>query len=398
MKHVLILSAALLFYYTPALALTTSECLDCHSDESLTREAGGRELSLYIDEGVFSASIHWDLDCTDCHSQLEDAEDEHDGEVEPVDCGSCHGEVVEEFAMSNHSPGNTRAPSDLPTCSSCHGKHNIMPGDNVRSMTYELNIPETCCTCHEQPEITGRHPVLSSEVCTEYKEGMHGIVLFKSGMIFSAVCNDCHGSHNIYSADDVRSATNRSRINSTCSSCHAGILDVYRSSIHGSQFEEGREDAPTCTSCHGTHRIDRAMDNDFLLTVTKRCSSCHEKEADTFKNTYHGQVTGMGYSKAAQCPDCHGAHNILPRDNVSSMVHPDNLEKTCGTCHPGANANFVKYLPHADYHDRENYPGLYYVYLAMVALLSGVFIFFGIHTAMWLVRAHIEERKKENSR
>ncbi len=396
MRYAFILSVAILLLYAPAQALTTSDCFDCHSDDTLTKEVDGEELSLFIDEDVFSRSIHGDLDCTDCHVQLEDAEDEHDEEVEAVDCGRCHDDMVAKFRVSDHSPGNARTRTDLPVCSSCHGKHDILPTSNVQSRAYELNLPATCCTCHDSPEILERHPALRSDVCSDFEEGMHGIVLFRSGMIFSAVCNDCHGSHNIYSADDERAMTHRNRINTTCSSCHAGIVNVYNSSVHGSAFTEGSQEAPTCISCHGAHKVDRAMDKDFMLTVTRRCSGCHEKESDTFKNTYHGQVTGMGYSKAAQCPDCHGAHNILPRDDNESMVHPGNLVKTCGVCHPGANANFVKYLPHADYHDKENYPGLYYLYLAMVLLLSGVFIFFGIHTALWLVRGHIEERKKDN--
>ncbi len=378
----------------PVYAMTTTDCFDCHSDESLVKTVGGSELSLHIDEEVYTSSIHGNLDCTDCHSELADVEEEHEEELENTTCSDCHADVEEQWLKSVHAPGNAMVDYDLPGCPDCHGKHDILSGDDVRSRIFKLNIPATCGECHASKEITSRHPNLGSEVNSEYEEGIHGIVLFKSGMIFSAVCNDCHGSHSIFSASDERSSANRSRINDTCSSCHAGIVNVYINSIHGKHFAAGSEEAPTCASCHGTHRIDRAMDKGFLITVTERCSGCHKEKSDTFKNTYHGQVTGMGYSEAAQCPDCHGAHGILPKEDPASMINPNNLQATCGACHPGANSNFIKYLPHADYHDKENYPGLYYVYLAMVILLAGVFILFGIHTALWLIRAQIEERKK----
>lgn len=396
MGRMLLFSLLVMLLSIPAYAMTTSDCFDCHSDEDLVKESDGSGLSVYVDEEVFTSSIHGDLDCTDCHSDVADVEDEHDEELADVECSDCHDEPVDDLAESSHAAENSRVAEDLPGCSDCHGKHDILPGDNVRSRIYELNVPATCCECHSSVEKTSRHLNLSPEVCTEYEDGMHGIVLFKSGMIFSAVCNDCHGSHKIFSAADARSTVHRARINDTCSTCHAGIVDVYLKSIHGQYFSGGSEEAPTCVSCHGTHRIDRAMDKEFLITVTERCSGCHKEKSDTFKNTYHGQVTGMGYSEAAQCPDCHGAHGILPEEDPSSMVNQENLQATCGACHPGANANFIKYLPHADYHDRENYPGLYYVYFAMVFLLAGVFIFFGIHTALWLIRAQIEVRSERD--
>jgi hypothetical protein len=149
------------------------------------------------------------------------------------------------------------------------------------------------------------------------------------------------------------------------------VVDRYRESIHGEIFADSPEDAPVCTSCHSAHNTERALDDEFLITVVERCSSCHAEMGDTFSKNYHGQVTGLGYTNAAQCADCHGAHGILSISDPASMVHPDNLVATCGKCHPGANANFVQYMPHADYHDSERYPELYFVYLAMVILLTG---------------------------
>jgi DnaJ-class molecular chaperone len=394
MRRLLLLLAILLVLPASAAAMSTEDCFDCHSDDTLTKEMDGREVSLFVEEEPYFESTHGDMDCSDCHEDTANLEDEHPEILEKVACDNCHDDAGEEMSVSSHVPDNARVDSDLPSCASCHGKHKILPTHDSRAMTYDLNVPSTCCVCHGNGEIISRHPTLSAGICADYEDGMHGRVLIKSGLIFSAVCNDCHGSHDVRSPSDSQAMVNRQNINSTCSSCHAGIVDVYLGSIHGSLFEGGEENAPTCVSCHGSHRVERAMDKEFLITVTDRCSGCHEEAADTFRDTYHGQVTGLGYSQAAQCPDCHGAHDILPQDDPASMIHADNLAETCSTCHPGAGPNFTMYFPHADYHDAEKYPGLYYVYLAMVILLSSVFIFFGIHTLLWFIRAHLEERSR----
>lgn len=89
----------------------------------------------------------------------------------------------------------------------------------------------------------------------------------------------------------------------------------------------------------------------------------------------------------AKCYDCHGAHNIQPKENKHSQLNKANIVKTCQKCHENANAEFANYLAHADYNSRDKYPLLFYTYWAMVLLLLGTFGFFGVHTALWLPRA-----------
>ncbi|UCF88401.1 MAG: hypothetical protein JSV70_08310 [bacterium] len=378
MPKALIVTIVLLTAVSSSLAMSTSDCFDCHSDDTLTKVVRGNEVSLFIDEEIYGKSAHGELDCTDCHEDLAGLEDEHGEELKPVQCSNCHDDAAEEMTAAEH-------PAE---CSDCHGKHDILPPSDSRSSVYDLNVPGTCCTCHSEQE--------TPDVCVQYESGMHGMVLLRSGMIFSAVCNDCHGSHDIRGAGDPESMIARANINDTCAACHKGVVETYRQSIHGEIFRDSPEDAPVCTSCHSAHDTERAMDDAFLITVVKRCSTCHEEMGYTFSKNYHGQVTGMGYTRAAQCPDCHGAHDILSRDDPESMVHPDNLVATCGKCHPGANRNFTMYMPHADYHDAQRYPMLYYVYLAMVILLTGTFAFFGIHTLLWFIRAYLENLRNRS--
>ena len=43
-----------------------------------------------------------------------------------------------------------------------------------------------------------------------------------------------------------------------------------------------------------------------------QCGRCHEDEAETFFDTFHGKVSRLGSAGAAKCYDCHGTHDILP--------------------------------------------------------------------------------------
>jgi hypothetical protein len=89
----------------------------------------------------------------------------------------------------------------------------------------------------------------------------------------------------------------------------------------------------------------------------------------------------------AACYDCHGYHDVLPPSNPASHLSKANIVGTCQKCHPGANASFAEYVPHANPLDAKHYPQLHWTFVAMTALLIGVFAFFGAHTGLWLFRS-----------
>ena len=74
-----------------------------------------------------------------------------------------------------------------------------------------------------------------------------------------------------------------------------------------------------------------------------------------------------------------------------------NLLATCQACHENATAGFTAFQPHADHHDRENYPYVYWSYRLMTMLLIGVFTVFGAHTLLWVVRLGLDARRGEGA-
>ena len=53
--------------------ITDAECLACHADASLTKEVGGKQVSLAVEEAKFKGSVHGMFACTDCHTDIKSA-------------------------------------------------------------------------------------------------------------------------------------------------------------------------------------------------------------------------------------------------------------------------------------------------------------------------------------
>ncbi|MEN8258415.1 MAG: hypothetical protein ABFS09_11195 [Thermodesulfobacteriota bacterium] len=142
------------FWLWPAvgLAVDNSECLDCHSDEGLTRETpngGDVQESLFVDGDKFNHSVHHlnDIGCVDCHADIEeldyDADLPHKKDLEQVECSSCHGEEAEAFANSVHM--KIRSKGITMTCYACHDYHYVSHLAAASVAERENNF---CAKCH----------------------------------------------------------------------------------------------------------------------------------------------------------------------------------------------------------------------------------------------------------
>ena len=209
----------------------------------------------------------------------------------------------------------------------------------------------------------------------------------------AANCSSCHGSHEIRPRNEPDSKVNRKNIVETCGACHAGILTGYLQSVHGRAEQAGEQKAPVCADCHTAHQITRVDSESWQLELIQECGTCHEESIKTYRDTLHGQITALGFTRVARCADCHGSHEILPASDPRSSVSPANRKATCQKCHPQASASFAQFSPHADPENRQRNPGLYYAARLMNALLAGVFAFFGLHTILWLVRSLLERSR-----
>ena len=375
---------ALVLWATPGKAQANSDCLGCHSDASM-QDASGHSIS--VDGHKFGDSVHGIQQCTDCHADIKGYP--HPDKIAPVDCSKCHVDEAKGLGGSVHSNS-----ADHP-CTSCHGDaHSIFPKTDPRSAVYPLNVPKTCGTCHGTEGMAKKHGLAS--VYPMYIDSIHGFALSKEGLLVAANCQSCHGSHHILSRKDPVSPTYKTNIPDTCGKCHAGITADYELGVHGKAIAAGKLDAPVCSDCHTAHAIEQPTADAFRMQSTPICGNCHKDKFSTYRDTFHSQLSSLGgYVETARCWDCHGAHEVLPASDPRSPVNPANLVKTCGRCHAGANASFVKYQPHANARNRKLNPALYFIRLFMNLLLASVLTFFVIHTVLWLIRARYDQIKRK---
>lgn len=381
----------------PALAqpqaISKGACLSCHGVQGLEKVRAGKSVSLYIGGERFSRSIHGPLNCTACHSGISQVP--HAPELKPVQCSNCHVNAFEAYSQGVHGRANARGDRDAATCSDCHGSHDILPAKNPDSRAYPLNLPRTCGTCHRDPELAKRHRIPVANAYQLYMDSIHGRAMTQSGLLVSAHCASCHGSHRILPASDSRSTVYKANVPDTCGQCHAGVLKTFLTSVHGMGAKAGNPMAPVCIDCHTSHEIRRVEMEGWKLEVVRECGTCHAESLRSYRDTFHGQVTALGFTRVARCSDCHGSHDILPISDPASSVSPGRIVATCRKCHPSANARFAQYDPHADPNNRARSPLLYYTARFMTWLLASVFVFFGLHTALWAGRVLL--RKKEEN-
>lgn len=372
---------AALFLMPVLLSAQPLDCLSCHGNPGM-QDSSGHSISIATD--AFHASVHSALGCTACHSDIKTFP--HPAHIAPVNCGSCHTQEAAGVAGSVHAGAGAHS------CLNCHGNpHAIVKVTDPHSPVYPLNVPHTCGTCHGNATLAKEHNI--KNVYGEYVDSIHGTALTKDGLLVAANCSSCHGTHHILSHKNPKSPTYRTNIPGTCGKCHAGIQERYLAGTHGKAMLAGNQKAPVCTDCHTAHRIMEPQKTAFQEKTVGTCGGCHKEKYATYRDTFHAQVSALGYTEVAHCWDCHGPHEVLPASDPRSPVNKANLVKTCGKCHADANVRFVSYEPHANAYDFHTNPALYSIRLFMDLLLWSVLGFFAIHTVLWFVRLQVARRR-----
>ena len=349
------IAAILLAIAHSAWAVEDTDCFLCHNEPGATGTGpNGETISLYIDEEVYSYSVHGPIGCVACHVDIEELP--HPDDLKPVDCGTCH-EESEIYAKSLHGLELTKGDKDVSGCADCHGVHDIRPSSDPLSLTNKRNLQETCGKCHSNPALVKSHMISIADPSHAYLKGVHARALYEDGNENAATCNDCHGTHDIEPSQDANSPVNHYNIPHTCGKCHADIVAQYDMSIHGKALAAGIKDSPTCIDCHGEHDIEPPSTENSPASRQQisrsTCPRCHDDERimerygivtmrqASYMDSYHGLASGAGSTIVATCASCHGIHDILAVDDPASSVNKANLPETCAKCHAGAGPNFA---------------------------------------------------------
>ncbi|MBK7743438.1 MAG: hypothetical protein IPI40_06995 [Betaproteobacteria bacterium] len=363
-------------------------CLMCHADKD-ARNGQGQPIA--VDPARFKASVHGEmqLTCVMCHADVADGKVPHADKLKPVDCKGCHEKAVAEYRGTVHGKARADGRTLAASCTDCHGTHDIRRAKDPASPTNHVNLEATCSKCHGSDAYVEKAKLPGGNVGKQYHDSVHGKLLAGKGpeRQTGPECTDCHGTHDIRAKDDPQSRVHRARVPETCGSCHDAIRAQFTGGQHGKLRQQGMTGAPGCNDCHSAHDIQRHDLPRFQLEAIKQCGNCHQDFIATYRDTFHGKVTNLGYTQVATCAACHGAHEMLPASDPASKVSAGNRLKTCQACHADASASFASWDPHANKHDRARSPLYYWAARFMEILLAGVFGFFGIHTVFWFYRS-----------
>jgi len=89
----------------------------------------------------------------------------------------------------------------------------------ANSPVSKLNLPRTCGQCHSNPALAAKYLFAVAKPVEAYESSVHGRPI-QAGKMNAAVCNDCHGVHNILPSTDPRSIIAKANLPQTCEKCH----------------------------------------------------------------------------------------------------------------------------------------------------------------------------------
>jgi cytochrome b subunit of formate dehydrogenase len=335
--YLFFISLVTLIFPSTIVAQSRAECLNCHSDSSMTMERNGRQISIYVNEAQLNKSPHKKLVCVACHAGFDAGNVPHKERIESVKCQTCHKDarLKHPFHPEMIQAGGKPGTPDF-MCKDCHGTHDIVSPKVPHSKFSSENIVDACGECHGDVKDTFLH----SEHFKALNAGVKG----------APNCIACHQNAITRVLAGQDTAQLKVEQEKVCLSCHlddpnvrartsptAGFIAAFQSSVHGAALSRGNGEAANCIDCHGSHEMNKGSNPESRVSrmnIPTTCSKCHERVAVEYKQSVHGIAAGKGVTDAPVCTDCHGEHNILMHNDPKSPVAAANLSsQVCSPCH-----------------------------------------------------------------
>lgn len=218
-----------------------------------------------------------------------------------------------------------KSPHAKLSCVSCHA------GFDPENIPHVAKIqPVQCRSCHKDAPA---------------KHAFHATAR-SSGADPSALCKECHGTHDIVSPKVPGSKLAASNIAEFCGTCHATQREIFMASVHGQALKANVENAPTCMKCHSVLMSSKSAGTDtagIKIAQEKMCLACHgTKDAANgvtaqyvmgYEQSVHAQGLRKGNGNAATCINCHGSHGIKKGGDPNSPVAKTHIQNACAQCH-----------------------------------------------------------------
>jgi hypothetical protein len=216
-------------------------CLKCHEKPDIQDKKleDGKTLSMHVSGQDFLAARHFEQDCTDCHSKLD--EETHGKVKTPLKsrremmasmqetCRDCHKKSQKLYDDSIHAAAIKGGSDKAPYCANCHNAH------TQPSVKLQAPIDKTpCAECHDK-------------IFKAYSGDVHGHA--RSIKIKGApICADCHQAH------DVQAASLGEGPKPACLNCHKNAAAKHDEWLPNSRLHF---DTVSCVVCHSPNAVRR---------------------------------------------------------------------------------------------------------------------------------------------
>jgi predicted CXXCH cytochrome family protein len=268
--------------------LDTNTCLTCH--------LGLSDKKLRVVAEQYARSVHRDdrIGCVACHkgNPTDPTVQSHDRangfivrpnhtEIASI-CGGCHEDPIfvrrfnarlaidqrKLYELSRH--GKLAAAGDVnsPSCSGCHGTHEILAVVSPDAAVNRNRVVDLCAKCHADKKFMAPYELATNQV-EKWRKSSHGVA-FGEGNPKAPTCTGCHSPHAGKLPGSVAVAA-------LCDRCHQDQRELFLKSPHAKAFR--KLGLPECVPCHGDHGVRHES---WLgsMAPDSSCARCHSKDKD----------------------------------------------------------------------------------------------------------------------
>ena len=347
-----------------AFAIGNEACLKCHGtgdilkmgrDERLKmviptpgkEEVKKGKLTLYVDDGRFRSTVHRDLQCVDCHTDIEALP--HPQRMGMVDCAQCHEEIVDQYDKSKHAKVSHRL------CYECHNPHATT---SFRELSQQERIG-ICLQCHKKdghqwlPQQKLHFQYLECTVCHS-PEAVKGLffnltAVGKDGKRFNLPYRQLEAFTRGYSGDVTKAIDRNGNGIVEVHEINRFIAKIKEQGVQSPRLEEKVlvlrpyhnytdqiKEIKDCTMCHVS---TAPFYSQVMLRLPERAGGVRTVKMDKAiigkippipsKDSYFATVHGKN---GVECIDCHADLTILRAGEgfeVKGLKTP-----VCAQCHP----------------------------------------------------------------
>ena len=266
----------------PHGAVKPVECANCHENPV-------KEYATTIHGKARAKGRNVAATCTDCHGKhdilraADPASRTNHANIEAT-CAACHGNeaniakgkipggnVASKYHDSIHGVAVGKKGTNsgaAPTCTNCHGAHDMRPKSDPKSRVSRANIPDTCGGCHMGVKET-------------WKGSQHG-KMRQNNVLMAPGCTDCHSAHAI---QDHNKPQWQVDVIKECGTCHGEYLTTYRDTFHGQVTDlrvRSRRHLRELPRRPPVLPKDNPLSKVSSVNRLKTCQACHPKANANF--------------------------------------------------------------------------------------------------------------------